>query len=158
MSTAAPLARSADRRLPMNVLMAGDVTRPAGYRNPVPSVDRDGEGAPGPRPAHPAEERALDSGMPAKWVTADEAYGKDSKFRLGLQRRHVAYVLAVACNQKIPTETGSSRADILAARAPDPGWKRRSCGDGVKGPRLYDWAVASLRTPERLNTVTAAGC
>ncbi|MDT5033310.1 MAG: hypothetical protein QOC94_3481 [Actinoplanes sp.] len=61
-------------------------------------------------------ERALDAGIPAKWVTADEAYGKDSKFRLGLQRRHVAYVLAVACNQKIPTETGGSRADTLAAR------------------------------------------
>jgi SRSO17 transposase len=89
-------------------------------------------------------ERALDAGIPAKWVTADEAYGKDSKFRLGLQRRHVAYVLAVACNQKIPTETGGSRADTLAARAPDPAWKRRSCGDGVKGPRLYDWAVATL--------------
>jgi lysophospholipase L1-like esterase len=28
--------------------MAGDVTRPAGYRNVVPSVDRDGEGGPGP--------------------------------------------------------------------------------------------------------------
>jgi SRSO17 transposase len=53
-------------------------------------------------------------------------------------------VLAVASNQKIPTETGSSRADTLAARAPDPAWKRRSCGDGVKGPRLYDWAVATL--------------
>jgi SRSO17 transposase len=88
--------------------------------------------------------RALDAGLPAKWVTADEAYGKDSKFRAALQRRHVGYVLAVACNQKIPTETGSSRADTLAARAPDPAWKRRSCGDGVKGPRLYDWAVASL--------------
>ncbi len=88
--------------------------------------------------------RALDADVPAKWVTADEAYGKDSKFRVALQRRHVGYVLAVACNQKIPTETGSCRADTLAARAPDPAWKRRSCGDGVKGPRLYDWAVASL--------------
>jgi hypothetical protein len=53
-------------------------------------------------------------------------------------------VLAVACNQKIPTEGGSARADTLAARAPITAWKRRSCGDGVKGPRLYDWAVASL--------------
>jgi SRSO17 transposase len=70
-------------------------------------------------------ERALDAGLPAKWVTADEAYGKDSKFRLGLQRRHVSYVLAVACNQKIPTESGSSRADTLAARAADSAWKRR---------------------------------
>ncbi|MEU4160826.1 IS701 family transposase, partial [Actinoplanes sp. NPDC026670] len=88
--------------------------------------------------------RALDAGIPAHWVTADEAYGKDSKFRAALQRRHVGYVLAVACNQKIPTTAGSSRADLLAAQAPDPAWKRRSCGDGVKGPRLYDWAVATM--------------
>lgn len=32
-------------------------------------------------------EPALDAGMPAGWVTADEAYGQDSKFRLGLQKR-----------------------------------------------------------------------
>lgn len=88
--------------------------------------------------------RAIDGGMPAKWVTADEAYGKDSKFRLRLQQRHVSYVLAVASNQKIPTERGSSRADALPAAAPALAWKRRSCGDGVKGPRVYDWAVATL--------------
>ncbi|MET7402817.1 hypothetical protein ABZS66_55990 [Dactylosporangium sp. NPDC005572] len=23
-------------------------------------------------------------------------------------------------------------------------WKRRSCGDGVRSPRVYDWAVATL--------------
>ncbi|HEY3034149.1 MAG TPA: IS701 family transposase, partial [Streptosporangiaceae bacterium] len=39
---------------------------------------------------------------------------------------------------------GRSRADTLAARAPALAWKRRSCGDGAKGPRLFDWAVASL--------------
>ncbi|MEV4418294.1 IS701 family transposase [Catellatospora sp. NPDC049609] len=88
--------------------------------------------------------RALDAGIPARWVTADEAYGKDSKFRFWLQARRTAYVLAVACNQKIPTEGGSARADTLARLAPDAAWKRRSCGDGAKGPRLYDWAVASL--------------
>jgi SRSO17 transposase len=88
--------------------------------------------------------RTLDAGMPAKWVTADEAYGKDSKFRVWLQQRRVGYVLAVACNQKVPTERGSARADALAAVAPVLAWKRRSCGDGVKGPRLYDWAVATL--------------
>jgi SRSO17 transposase len=64
-------------------------------------------------------ERALDAGLPAKWVAADEAYGKDTKFRLGLQRRHVRYVLA--CNQKIPTESRSSRAVTLAVRAPRSG-------------------------------------
>ena len=88
--------------------------------------------------------RAIDAGLPAKWVTADEAYGKDSKFRLWLQQRHISYVVAVAGNQKIPTERGSARADALAAAAPSLAWKRRSCGDGVKGPRVYDWAVATL--------------
>ena len=89
-------------------------------------------------------QRALDAGMPARWVTADEAYGKDAKFRLWLQGRQMAYVLAVACNQKIPTNGGSARADALAAAAPALAWKRRSCGDGAKGPRLFDWAVATL--------------
>ncbi|MGH3678934.1 MAG: IS701 family transposase [Natronosporangium sp.] len=77
-------------------------------------------------------------------VAADEAYGQDSKFRLGLQKRRVGYVLAVPRSQKIPTEGGSARADTLAAAAPELAWKRHSCGDGAKGPRLYDWAVASL--------------
>jgi len=89
-------------------------------------------------------ERAVHGGLPARWVTADEAYGKDAKFRAWLQRRRIGYVLAVPCNQKVPTQGGSARADALAGRAPLPAWKRRSCGDGVKGPRLYDWALASL--------------
>ncbi len=31
-----------------------------------------------------------------------------------------------------------------AAAVPDLAWKRRSCGDGAKEPRLFDWAVATL--------------
>jgi SRSO17 transposase len=88
--------------------------------------------------------RAVEAGLPARWATADEAYGQDSKFRAGLQQAHLGYVVAVPRSQKIPTNTGSARADFLAAKAPALAWKRRSCGDGVKGPRLYDWAVASL--------------
>jgi SRSO17 transposase len=88
--------------------------------------------------------RALDADVPASWVAADEAYGQDSKFRLALQQRQVGYVLAVPRSQKIPTNGGSARADALAAAAPDLAWKRHSCGDGAKGPRVYDWAVASL--------------
>jgi SRSO17 transposase len=88
--------------------------------------------------------RALDAGVPADWVTADEAYGGDYKFRTWLEQRRIGYVVAVACNQTIPAVAGTSRADVLVAQAPDEAWKRRSCGDGAKGPRLFDWAVASL--------------
>lgn len=74
---------------------------------------------------------------PAAWVTADEAYGKDYKFRTWLETRRISYVVAVARNQTIPATAGTSRADLLAAQAPEDAWKRRSCGDGAKGPRLF---------------------
>src|SRR5580700_8211928 len=32
----------------------------------------------------------------------------------------------------------------FAAHAPDQAWKRRSCGNGSKGPRVFDWASATL--------------
>jgi len=88
--------------------------------------------------------RALDAGVPAAWVTADEAYGKDGKFRDFLEQRRIGYVVAVAASQAVRGDAGTSRADVLAAHAPGHAWKRRSCGSGSKGPRVYDWAAATL--------------
>jgi SRSO17 transposase len=88
--------------------------------------------------------RALDGGVPAAWVTADEAYGKDGRFRAFLEQRRIGYVVAVPWDQAVAGSAGMSRADALAAHAPAQAWKRRSCGSGAKGPRVYDWAVASL--------------
>jgi SRSO17 transposase len=92
--------------------------------------------------------RAVDAGVPAAWVTADEAYGQDHKFRSWLEQRRIGYVVAVPCSQAVPGSTGTSRADVLAAGAPGQAWKRRSCGQGAKGPRMSGWAVASLPCPE----------
>lgn len=89
-------------------------------------------------------ERALAAGVPASWITADEAYGQDSKFRAWLEARRIGYVVAVPRNQTIPAVAGTSRADALVAQAPAEAWKRRSAGQGAKGERLYDWAVAEL--------------
>jgi SRSO17 transposase len=88
--------------------------------------------------------RALDAGDPAAWVTADEAYGRDGKFRDWLEQRRIGYVVAVAANQAVRGDAGASRADVLAAHAPDQAWKRRSCGNGSKGPRVFDWAAATM--------------
>ncbi|MCX4098589.1 IS701 family transposase [Nocardia sp. alder85J] len=88
--------------------------------------------------------RALDAGVPARWVTADEAYGGDYKFRTWLEGRRIGYVVAVPRSRTIPITAGSTRADHLVAQAPPQAWKRLSCGAGAKGPRLFDWAVASL--------------
>src|SRR5579862_128647 len=88
--------------------------------------------------------RALDAGVPAAWVTADEAYGRDGKFRAWLEQRRIGYVVAVDSRAAIAGDAGPSRADVLAAHAPGQAWKRRSCGDGSKGPRVFDWAAATL--------------
>ena len=77
-------------------------------------------------------------------MTAGEACGQDYKFRSWLEQRRTGYVVAVPCSQAVPGSAGTSRADVLAAQAPEQAWKRRSCGAGAKGPRMFDWAVASL--------------
>ena len=77
-------------------------------------------------------------------MTADEAYGKDGKFRGWLEQRRVGYVVAVAeqpGRRRRRRELPRRRAD--RAR-PGQAWKRRSCGNGSKGPRVYDWAAATL--------------
>ncbi|MGV9779828.1 IS701 family transposase [Streptosporangium sp. NPDC003464] len=88
---------------------------------------------------------ALDAGLPVSWATADEAYGMDSKFRRFLEQRRVNYVVAVPKNQFVACGARADlRADTQVAAAPAEAWKRVSCGDGAKGRRLYDWALATV--------------
>lgn len=98
-------------------------------------------------------ERALEAKVPASWLTADEVYGRDGKFRHWLEEQGQAYVVAVGANQSLwdlESEGGprQRRVDALAAEAPPEAWKRLSAGDGAKGPRLYDWACLRLPLPE----------
>jgi SRSO17 transposase len=89
--------------------------------------------------------RALQAGVPVSWVTADEAYGMDFKFRRFLEEHHVSYVVAVPKSQWIGTGWGGQiRADTATAQAPAEAWEHRSCGQGAKGERLYDWALATV--------------
>ena len=81
-------------------------------------------------------ERALDHGVPARWVTGDAVYGSDSHFRRFLQSRGMAYVLGVTSGYTVRPYTVGSLADTLPPKA----WKRRSAGEGRKGPRRYEWA------------------
>ena len=46
-------------------------------------------------------QRALDAGVPAGWVTADEAYGGDPALRRWLEDRGLSYVLAVKCTEPL---------------------------------------------------------
>ncbi|GAA3476048.1 hypothetical protein GCM10018966_005750 [Streptomyces yanii] len=85
--------------------------------------------------------RALGSPLPITWVTADSAYGQESRFRRLLEQSGVGYVLAVPKSQ---FTVGCPRIEGLFAQAPDEAWEKISCGNGAKGERFYDWAAARL--------------
>ncbi|MGW7824799.1 IS701 family transposase [Streptomyces puniciscabiei] len=88
--------------------------------------------------------RALASPLPIAWVTADALYGQDWHFRRMLEEAGLGYVVAVPKSQQVESLAGCWRIDQLIGDAPDEAWERLSCGDGAKGPRIYDWAAAQI--------------
>jgi len=89
-------------------------------------------------------ERAMAHGVPLGWVTGDTIYGGDRSLRLWLEEQHVPFVLAVAKDEPLWCGFRQIRADELVQTIPGSGWQRLSCGDGAKGPRLYDWGLMPL--------------
>ena len=96
-------------------------------------------------------ERALDAGVPASWVTADEVYGGSPALREWLEDRGVWHVLAVKCTELLAVDgpQGPMRqsAAQLAAAVPAEQWIACSAGHGAKGRRLYDWTRIELASP-----------
>jgi SRSO17 transposase len=95
--------------------------------------------------------RAVDAGVPAGWVTADEVYGGDARLRAFMEERDLAYVLAVKATQPLWAASEQGPAEVpareLVAALPARAWQRLSAGDGAKGPRVYDWARVALTRP-----------
>lgn len=87
--------------------------------------------------------RTLEAGLPVRWVTADEIYGSDWRFRDLLRRRGVSYVVAISCQAHLGHKGLRTRVDEHAAAFGRRMWKRLSCGPGAKGERIYEWAVIS---------------
>jgi SRSO17 transposase len=105
-----------------------------------------------PQRAQVMLERALDVGMPATWVTADEVYGGSPALREWLEERHTPYgwrSSAPSCwRSKLPTVLlGRASAEQLAAGVPAEQWIACSAGHGAKGRRLYDWTRIELASP-----------
>jgi len=90
-------------------------------------------------------ERALDAGVPCRWVTGDEVYGGDRTLRFVLEQRRQPFVLAIACNEPLWRDGPVYRpAQEIADQLPATAWQRLSAGAGTKGPRFYDWAWQPL--------------
>lgn len=92
--------------------------------------------------------RALDAGVPAGWVAADEVYGNDPSLRAALERRGIGYVVAVACDHRAPTRFGAQPANELLPLLPTLAWQRLSAGAGAKGQRYHHWAQIELHRPD----------
>jgi SRSO17 transposase len=98
-------------------------------------------------------EGALDAGVPAAWVTADEVYGGSPMLRQWLEGRGLWHVLAVKCTEPLaapdPDGPGGAHTSAaqLAAAVPAAQWIACSAGHGAKGRRLYDWTRVELAAP-----------
>lgn len=93
--------------------------------------------------------RAVDGGVPARWVTADSLYGGDGRLRQDCLERQLSYVLGVRSTQTVlawhnavayPVSVGEVVQNLKA-----DAWERLSAGVGAKGPRVYDWAWGHIR-------------
>ena len=122
---AADAARRAEAKIPESVTFA---TKPALAREML--------------------KRTLDAGVPAKWVTADEVYGSDYKFRRFCEDRGLGYVVAISSNTHLFLNGRRTRVDEHVKAMPKRVWRQLSCGPGLKGERLYDWTFVSWPNPE----------
>ena len=90
--------------------------------------------------------RAFAAGVPAGWVTMDEAYGQSKSLRVWLEDHDQAHVVATRCTDDVVTTSmGRARVDDLIASLPGRAWSRISCGPGAHGPREYWWARVPIR-------------
>jgi SRSO17 transposase len=97
-------------------------------------------------------QRALEAGVPAGWVTADEVYGGSPTLRGWLEDRQLPYVLAVKCTEPLSPASGPPTAAArLAGRIPSHCWLRLSAGPGAKGRRWYAWSRLALTPADAPN-------
>src|SRR5512139_422188 len=87
---------------------------------------------------------ARDARVPFRWVATDGGYGQYPQIRNWCAAEHLPYIAAVCSTlpllQTSPTRTPISCAKDLLPTLDEADFERRSCGEGAKGQRFYDWA------------------
>ena len=105
---------------------------------------------------------ALTAKVPFAWITMDGGYGQYPQVRNWCAARSLPYVVATCSALPLtqisvaPGTFAITRADDLLSRLADTDWQRRSCGEGSKGGRYYDWALISLGGNLRVTDETPA--
>jgi SRSO17 transposase len=112
-----------------------------------------------PELARVMPQRALEAGVSAGWVTADEVDGGSPALRGWLEGRQLPYVLAVKATEPLrsPSPCGPSAPAQLAEQIPSWCWLRLSAGQGAKA--VAGMGGPACRWPARARPPGgAAGC
>jgi SRSO17 transposase len=128
-----------DRELYLPQEWASDMTRRQEARVPE-SIEFNTK----PELARQMLERAFDSDIPCNWVTGDSIYGGDRRLRLWLEEQNRWFVLGISKDEPLWSGYEQKRADEWITHLSAEAWQRLSCGDGAKGPRIYDWVLLAL--------------
>jgi SRSO17 transposase len=103
--------------------------------------------------------RAITEKIPFRWVTADAGYGYSKSWRTELEQADIFHVMATTRHDTVVTRWALDHpVRDLFTDLPRQKWKRRSCGAGAHGQRLYDWARVEVRPwhrPDRRHWVLA---
>jgi hypothetical protein len=88
-------------------------------------------------------------------VTGDAAYGFSKGWRFELEQADIFHVMATTRHDTVVTRIAIDHPwNDLFHDLPRQKWKRRSCGAGAHGPRVFDWARVEVR-PDRQHWVIA---
>ncbi|WP_437229261.1 IS701 family transposase [Planctomicrobium sp. SH661] len=101
-----------------------------------------------PQLARQMLERTGQAGIAAKWVTADEVYGSDYKFRRCCEQLGLGYGVAVSSATHLILNSRRTKVSDHLTLLPKSAWQWLSCRAGAKGERLYNWAFASRSSRE----------
>jgi SRSO17 transposase len=82
--------------------------------------------------------RALRATVPPCWMTSDEVYGSDSKFRRFLDSEGLSYLVAVTSGRRVWVSLKQERVDSLPRGPYRRSWRRLSGAARTKGHRNYD--------------------
>jgi SRSO17 transposase len=91
-------------------------------------------------------QRAQSAHLPIRWVVADTVYGHSSDLRQWLQEQGYAYAVAVPSTEVIYVQTPAGASlctvgSIASSLHRRRDWQRLSQSQGIKGERLFDWAM-----------------
>jgi len=89
-------------------------------------------------------ERAFIASVPARWVVADNFYGRAHHFRQWLEQRGRSHIVGILPAQVVVHDGRRQRAKAVAASVSSEAWVCRSSGAGSQGERVQEWACLAL--------------